>query len=68
LHRQHRDGVDQVNSKHDVAYDLDVVQCVPLLRLTLELSGGAAIRLNEMLDGCDAACSGDNDCRDGRTA
>jgi hypothetical protein len=38
LHRQHRDGVDQVNSKHDVAYDLDVVQCVPLLRLTLKLS------------------------------
>jgi hypothetical protein len=30
-------------------------------RLTLELSGGEAVRLNEMLDGCDAACSGDND-------
>jgi hypothetical protein len=29
-------------------------------RLTLELSGGVAVRLNEMLDGCDAACSGDN--------
>jgi hypothetical protein len=32
-----------------------------LCRLTLELSGGAAVRLNEMLDGCDAARSGDND-------
>ena len=29
-------------------------------RLTLELSGGAAVRLNEMLDGCDATCSGDD--------
>jgi len=28
-----------------------------LCRLTLELSGGAAVRLNEMLDGCDAARS-----------
>jgi hypothetical protein len=28
--------------------------------LTLELSGGAAVRLNEMLDGCDATCSGDD--------
>jgi hypothetical protein len=37
------------------------------LGLTLELSGGGAVRLNEMLDGCDAACSGDNDCRDERT-
>jgi hypothetical protein len=39
-----------------------------LCRLTLELSGGEAVRLNEMLDGCDAACSGDNDCHDERTA
>ena len=31
--------------------------------LTLELSGGAAVRLNEMLDGCAAARSGDNDCQ-----
>jgi hypothetical protein len=37
-------------------------------RLTLELSGGAAVRLNEMLDGCDAACSGDNDLPGERTA
>jgi hypothetical protein len=40
----------------------------PLLNLTLELSGGAAVRLNDMLDGCDAACSGDNDRHDGRTS
>jgi hypothetical protein len=36
--------------------------------LTLELSGGAAVRLNEMLDGCDAACSGDDNCPDERNA
>src|SRR5574337_1573485 len=29
-------------------------------RLTPELSGGEAVRLDEELDGCDAACSGDN--------
>src|SRR6185437_668258 len=29
-------------------------------RLTPELSGGAAVRLDEELDGCDAACSGDD--------
>src|SRR6185312_8739053 len=30
-----------------------------LCRLTLELSGGAAVRLNEMLDGCDEVCLGE---------
>src|SRR6185312_6042816 len=33
--------------------------CLPF-RLTPELSGGAAVRLDEELDGCDAACSGDD--------
>jgi len=37
-------------------------------RLTPELSGGAAVRLDEELDGYDAACSGDSDCHDERTA
>ena len=31
-----------------------------LCRLTPELSGGEAVRLDEELDGCDAACSGDD--------
>jgi hypothetical protein len=29
---------------------------------------GRAVRLDEMLDGCDAACSGDINCRDERAA
>jgi hypothetical protein len=40
----------------------------PSKGLTLELSGGAAVRLNEMLDGCDAARSGDDNCPDERNA
>jgi hypothetical protein len=47
LQEQQREGVRQVKNKHDVACNPDGLQCAPCL--TLELSGGEAVRLERVV-------------------